>query len=176
MLLGQIDQFTLDSSLTRRPLVAAIYSWNRPGGADGLNARFGHAPDATDGGLADDPQDPDFMTPADRDLIARALENKDEHDCRHLEPQGNIEARVACVNGNAAAPTIVLAGFSTGAQASASWDADFRQKTASVAMESPNRRIPPGFCGSSGYDRMGIKYRRLDEHFSSSATADRPRR
>ena len=30
-------------------LVAAIYTWNGPGGADGLNAWFGHAPDPTDG-------------------------------------------------------------------------------------------------------------------------------
>ena len=110
-----------------KTLVAAIYTWNGPGGAEGLNAWFGHAPDATDGGLADDPQDPDFFTPADLDLIARAFSNKDAHDCRRFEPQGDIQARVACAGGNAAAPTIVLAGFTTGALARASWDADFRQ-------------------------------------------------
>jgi hypothetical protein len=114
-----------------KTLVAAIYTWNGPGGVDGLNAWFGHVPDPTDGGLADDPQDPDFFTPADLDLIARAFNNKDPHDCRHLEPQGNIQARVDCAGGNAAAPTIVLVGYTTGTQARASWDADFRQHGAS---------------------------------------------
>jgi hypothetical protein len=111
-----------------KTLVAAIYTWSGPGGADGLNAWFGHAPDPTDGGLGDDPQDPDLFTPADLDLIARALNNKDPHDCRHLEPPGgDIQANVVCAGGNTAAPTIVLAGFTTGAQARTSWDNDFRQ-------------------------------------------------
>ncbi|WP_375373743.1 Hsp70 family protein [Mycobacterium sp. AZCC_0083] len=111
-----------------KTLVAAIYTWNGPGGAAGLNAWFGHAPDPTSGGLTDDPVDPDNFTPADLDLIARALNNKDPQDCRHLEPPGgDIQANVVCAGGNVNAPTIILAGFTTSAQARTQWDNDFRR-------------------------------------------------
>ena len=84
-------------------LVMGQFSWDGPGGAEGLN-NWAYGSGSTDGGLPDKPTDPDFFTPADLDLLSRfapAFGKKAAYtttNCRHMDPALQATAQLYCVS------------------------------------------------------------------------------
>jgi len=89
------------TTVTHEPtLVMADFHWSSLGGADGLY-QFVYA-DATDGGLPDQPSDPDFFTPADLDLLSRfsgafrSMASYTTANCRHMDPPNGTKVQLYC--------------------------------------------------------------------------------
>jgi serine/threonine protein kinase len=107
------------TTVTHEPTpVMADFHWSGQGG-DGLY-QFVYA-DATDGGLPDQPSDPDFFTPADLDLLSRfsgafrSMASYTTANCRHIDPPNGTKVQLYCSsNPRTGYPNVSVVGAELG--------------------------------------------------------------